>query len=185
MDTAAALGCLIAVFAWGAAGLFDKLGVRGADPFAAVLVRMVFGTLMVLVLCLATGRTKHVASFPPTTYAFLAGSALFGALVGQLAYYVAIKHAPVSLVVPVTATYPVVAALLAVLVLKEQPTVGKFVGVLLVVAGLALVSGARVKPNNVSAPEPAAEAGRLADAPTPGSPGVPAPAENSPDSESP
>ena len=59
------------------------------------------------------------------------------------------------------------------------------IGVVGLVAGLALVSGARVRPNNVSAAEPAAEAGRLADAPTPGSPGVPAPAENSPDSESP
>ncbi|NSW56686.1 MAG: DMT family transporter [Armatimonadetes bacterium] len=185
MDAAAALGCLIAVFAWGAAGLFDKLGVRGADPFAAVLVRMVFGTLMVLVLCLATGRMRHVTAFPPTTYAFLAGSALFGALVGQLAYYVAIKHAPVSLVVPVTATYPVVAALLAVLVLKEQPTVGKFVGVLLVVAGLALVSGAGSKPNSVSVPETSAGAGRVMEGAVPESDGVPLPAADAPESESP
>jgi len=69
------------------------------------------------------------------------GSALLGSLIGQVAYYSAMRHADASLVVPITATYPLVGAMLAIALLREPLTASKVGGALLVVAGLALLSG--------------------------------------------
>ncbi len=158
MPTVALFGCAVAILAWGGAALFDKIAVRGVDPFGAVLVRMAFVTVALLAFCAATGRLRQVAAFPPTVFLCLAASGLLGGFLGQAAYYLAIKQAPASQIVPVTATYPVVAVLLAVLFLHERLTPLKAFGVVLVVAGLMLVAGAgaRAKPEpvGITAPQP-------------------------------
>lgn len=142
MHIIALFGCAVAVLAWGAAGVFDKLAVRGADPFGAVLARMAMATLLILGFCVVTGRAREALQLSPRTYLMLACSGACGAFIGQLGYFLALKYAPASQVVPTTATYPVVALLLAVLFLREQLTPLRVVGVLLVVLGLMLVSGA-------------------------------------------
>lgn len=140
MSPTAVLSCLVAVLAWGANGLFDKLGVKGIDPLHAVLIRNAFSTAVIAGLCVASGRLKEVTHLEPRAYLFLALSGLLGSVLAQTAYYFAMKTAPVSQVVPITATYPVVAFLLAALFLRESFTPGRFVGVLLVVVGLMLVA---------------------------------------------
>lgn len=152
MDSVAVVGCIVAILAWGAGGVVDKLGVRASDPYAAVLVRLTFSTLMVLAFCAATGRIRVALELSPKVYLFLAISGLLGSVVGQAAYYVAIKHAPVGQVVPITATYPVVAFLLGILILREPPSLPRLAGVFLVVVGLMLVSGSKPAPQ--PRPEP-------------------------------
>lgn len=139
MDRTALIGCAIAVVLWGAAGVCDKLGTKGLDPFMAVLVRLVMTTAMVLTFCIATGRMQALGSFSPRTLWWLGLSGLVGSFLGQAFFYVAIKHAPVSQVVPITAAYPVVALALAVMFLREPVTPARVAGVLLVVVGLGLV----------------------------------------------
>ncbi len=141
MPSIALIGCAVAILFWGAAGIFDKLAMKGIDPVSGVLVRMAFITTAVLVFCVATGRWREVLSFPASTYLYLLVGGLLGGFVGQVAYFVAVKHAPVSQVVPITATYPVIAFLLAVLFLREHVTLAKVGGLVLVIAGLMLVSG--------------------------------------------
>lgn len=154
MDSVAVMGCIVAIVAWGSGGVVDKLGVRASDPYAAVLVRLTFSTLMVLAFCAATGRVRGAMELSPKVYLFLAISGLLGSVVGQAAYYVAIKHAPVGQVVPITATYPVIAFLLAIVVLREQPSLPRFLGVALVVVGLMLVSGSKPSPQPEQEPQP-------------------------------
>ncbi|MEN6344742.1 MAG: EamA family transporter [Armatimonadia bacterium] len=160
MSPTALLACLVAVLAWGANGLFDKLGVKGIDPLHAVLIRNAFSTAVIAGLCAATGRLKEVTHLEPRAYFFLALSGLLGSVLAQTAYYFAMKTAPVSQVVPITATYPVVAFLLAAFFLRESCTPGRFVGVLLVVVGLMLV--ANPGPDKAQAAQAAKLAGRTA-----------------------
>jgi transporter family protein len=175
MDSIALFGCAMAIIFWGAASIFDKLAVKGIDPFSAVLVRMFFVTAAVLVFCAATGRIRPILEFAPRTYLYLMGSGLAGGLIGQLGYFVAIKHAPVTQVVPITATYPVVAFVLAVLFLREQPTLPKAAGLLLVVCGLLLLSSSR-NHDAATQPPPALERHIIA----PGSSPPPAPSPQAP-----
>ena len=71
----------------------------------------------------------------------LIGSALLGSFIGQVAYYSAMRHADASLVVPMTATYPLVGAMLAIVLLREPLTAHKVAGALLVVAGIIFLKG--------------------------------------------
>lgn len=157
MTTTAVFGCTVAVLAWGAAGIFDKLAMKGIDPFSGVMVRMFIVTTAVVVFCIATGRMRPVLEFAPHTYLYLVCSGLMGGFIGQLAYYVAVKEAPVSQVVPITATYPVVAFLLAAIFLRESVTFPKVAGLVLVVTGLMLLSGSKAAPADAEAPPAAVE----------------------------
>ena len=143
MHGAALIGCIVTILAWGVASIFDKIAMRGIDPVSGVLVRMVFVTTVVLGFCALTGRVRPIFEFAPQTHMYLIISALFGGLIGQLAYYVAIKHAPATIVVPVVATYPVIAFALAVLFLREHVSVIRVSGVVLVVVGLMLISSGK------------------------------------------
>ena len=147
--------CLVAALCWGAAGIFDKLGTKGMDPFVAVLIRTTCVTVVALVFCMLTGRMQEISVTPGRAYLFLALSGLVGAFLGHAVYYLAIKQAPVSLVVPITAAYPVITFILAVFVLREHFSLLRLGGVLLVVMGVWLV--ALSNPKNEAVAQPVGE----------------------------
>ena len=61
------------------------------------------------------------------------------ALLGQLAYYYALKFGDISQVTPIAAAFPIVAMLLAVAVFGEQITVTKVVAAVLITTGVVLL----------------------------------------------
>ncbi|HEY3398020.1 MAG TPA: EamA family transporter [Armatimonadota bacterium] len=141
MSPTALIFAALAMLLWGASPLFDKLGMKDLSPLAGLTIRVVAAAAMVAIYSLAMGTWKEIAAAPRLSVLYLIGSAVFGATLGQAAYYAAIKHADASQVVPIAAAYPLVTLLLAVPILREGLTVGKGVGVLLVVAGVSLIKG--------------------------------------------
>ena len=150
MSKTAVVYCLITVLAWGVASVFDKVlvGERGLSPWTAVFLRMLVGTAIISGYALCTGALGEVrvmlALDRPmfwTLVGVLIGSALLGSFIGQVAYYHALNHADASRVIPITSTYPLVGALLAIAFLREPLTVHKVAGALLIVAGIILLSG--------------------------------------------
>jgi len=132
----------VAMLCWGGAAIFDKLGMRGVDnPLLAIIIRMAFATVILFGYALATGALSQVRTVPRGNVLALLASALLAAIIGQFAYYVAMKHGEASRVVPFSASYPVVAMVLAVLFLREPVTALKIVGTFMVMGGLMLVSG--------------------------------------------
>ena len=73
--------------------------------------------------------------------AFVVAGARVGPIIGQLTYFRALKIAEASQVIPVCATYPLVALALAILLLREPLTVSKGAGAICIVAGIILISG--------------------------------------------
>ena len=59
--------------------------------------------------------------------------------VGAVLLLLALSHAPVGIVVPITATYPVLTMIAAAVFLSESITVPKVIGTLLVVGGAAVI----------------------------------------------
>ena len=82
---------------------------------------------------------REIAAAPRLAIGAMAGSALLGAALGQAAYYVALRHTDASRVVPVVAAYPLVAVLLAALLVHETLTWPKLLGAALIVGGVALI----------------------------------------------
>lgn len=142
MNTQAIIAASVAMLAWGAAAIFDKFGMRGINsPLLALTVRLTVATVAVYIYALSAGVLPELRTIPRGNLLALAAGALLASLIGQQAYFAALRHADVSRVVPFTASYPIVAMFLAVLLLKEPLTVPKVVGTLMIIGGLMLVSG--------------------------------------------
>lgn len=60
-------------------------------------------------------------------------------LLGQLAYYYALKYSEASKVVPVSSSFPLFTLILAFLFLHENITFKKILGTLLVILGIILI----------------------------------------------
>ena len=60
-------------------------------------------------------------------------------LLGQLAYYYALKNSEASKVVPVSSSFPLITLALAFLFLNESITLKKILGTMLVILGIILI----------------------------------------------
>lgn len=129
------LACLTAVL-WGFAPVFDKLGLGKATPMAALSVRTLVVALGMAVFLAASGGWREFGTLDRRAVAYIVLGALAAGLLGQLVYYYALKSGEAARVVPVAATYPLIAALLAVLFLREPITPGKIIGAILIVLGV-------------------------------------------------
>ncbi len=147
MSKLALMYALIAVLAWGLAPVFDKFLARVLSPWTIVLIRTTVTMIIVAVYAIRSGALSEIRALSSGDVPIwmivgaVVASAMLGGLIGQLAYYYAMAGADASRVVPITSTYPLVAALAAIAVYREPLTPYKVIGALLIVAGVILVSG--------------------------------------------
>ena len=130
---------LLTILMWGLWGFFGKLALeKRMPPTTLFLAETVISALIAIFLLFAIVPRQDGQSLFSTinVYGILSGVAL---AVGLLFYYFALEDAKVTVIVPLTATYPVVAVLLAFVLLRERPRPLQWVGVILVVAGVALL----------------------------------------------
>lgn len=142
MNSAAIIAALMTMLAWGSAAICDKFGMRGlANPLLGVMVRLTVAFAGFWIFFLIRGDWRELRTIPTQNLLPLALGGMLGAFLGQWAYFTAIKHADVSQVVPFTASYPIVALALAVIILREPLTISKVIGTLMILGGLMLVRG--------------------------------------------
>lgn len=130
---------LTALLFWGIAPIFGKLGLTALDPLAALAVRSGIVTIILVVIVLATGKWTAVVAAGPKEVLFIAAEGICAALLGQLAYYYALKYGEVGRISPVVSAFPLIALAGAVLFLGEKITVSKVFGSLMVIAGLIIL----------------------------------------------
>ena len=132
---------LLAALCWGMAPLFEKAGLQGTrDPAVGVLIRslgVLTGMLCLLPFISRVG--SRLADMPLRSWFYLAMGGILASIVGQIFFYRALKFGEVSRVVPIGASYPVIACLLGLLIWKEPLTLGKTCGVVLVMVGIYLL----------------------------------------------
>ena len=125
---------------WGLWGFFGKLALeKRMAPTTLFLAESLVSALIAVFLFFAVVQRHEAQPSLYSTvnvYGILSGAAL---AVGLLFYYFALEGANVSFVVPITATYPIVAVLLGYVLLRERPSPLQWIGVILVVAGTALL----------------------------------------------
>ena len=129
----------LAIVMWGLWGFFGKLALeRKMAPisilFAETLISAVIAFPIFLTMATRANAPALQSSF--NVYGVLSG---FGLAVGLLFYYFALSEARVAIVVPLTATYPIVAVLLSYALLGERPSLAQWIGIILVVIGVALL----------------------------------------------
>jgi transporter family protein len=131
---------ILAALCWGIAPLFEKAGLQGpVDPVIGVLIRSV-GVLAGAALFLPLLAKVHATQTTSLrTWICLGLGGLLASILGQACFYHALKYGEVSCVVPVGASYPVLACLLGLLFLNESLTLTKTLGIILVVVGTLLL----------------------------------------------
>ena len=124
---------------WGIAPVFAKAALKDIDPAAGLVLRTIFAASVVSGWVIISGNFSKVSSIPAGTWWLIGIEALLATLVGDLAYYAALKKGDVSLVTIIMSSSPLITILCSVLFLGEQMTLMRLIGAILVVAGIILI----------------------------------------------
>jgi len=130
---------IITAFLWGASPILEKVGLAKTDPLTAVTIRSVAITVILLLYLAFTGRIKYVFQVDPKVAGIFVISGVLAGLVGMWTYFGALKMEPASKIVPIVAAYPLVTAVLSIIILKEGVTLLRLAGTILIIIGIWLV----------------------------------------------
>ena len=128
---------LVIIIVWGLWGFLYKYGVTKLGLMPALFATNVvytIGNIIILVYLYNKGIT-----FPIESTTVLIGLGTILGIIGSLLFMYALENFPGSTIIPLTALYPALSAVLVVVVLKEQiSAVNAFGIVLAVIAGYFL-----------------------------------------------
>ena len=128
---------LTATIIFGFWGFFPKLASDYLDPKSA-MVYQTLGSIVGTLVILATLRFRLPVQIKGITFSMLTG---ISGVVGTLFLLMALSKGKASLVIPVTALYPIGTILLAMLVLKETLTLRQIAGMFLSLVAILLLAG--------------------------------------------
>lgn len=127
---------LAAISLWGMWGFFGKLAINKGMYPAAVFIAEAIATFLICLVVLshfANRHKLHLLVEKANIFGFASGLAM---ALGLWFFYQALSREDVSVVVPITAGYPVVAALLGVILLGEVLSIIQWLGVVMIVVGI-------------------------------------------------
>ncbi len=130
---------IITALLWGATPILEKIGLAKVDPLVGVTVRSTIVTIGLLILTFLLGKGKALVSLDGKGILLFGASGMMAGLLGMWTYYMALKMEATSKIVPIAACYPLVTALLSVLILNEGLSVSRVIGTALIVSGIWLV----------------------------------------------
>lgn len=129
----------IAMVFWGIAPIFGKLGLGGTQPLAALTIRSLIISAILVIAVTASRQWGNIFAVTVQDATYIALEGICAALLGQLAYYYALKFGEVGRVSPVVAAFPLVALLFGIMFLGENVSITKVVAAILIVLGIVLL----------------------------------------------
>jgi len=130
------LPSLAYVGAIGVLGITSKFALRTL-PWQVVIICAALAYTVTALALLATGTTLTLE--PAIGWALLVGAL---AVCGLTFFNMALERGEASMVVPISASYPLAGTLLAAIVLAERITVGRVAGMTLIVIGAVILGRA-------------------------------------------
>lgn len=130
---------IFGMICWGLAPVFGKLGLSRADPLAGLALRTYLSTGLLTIIMVVSGSWIHIKDIPRQSWIYIGIEGILATLVGDLAYYAALKYGEVSFVTLIMSSSPLVSIIASSLILNEQITLTKFAGGVLILAGIALI----------------------------------------------
>ncbi len=124
---------------WGSAPLFEKLALKATPPLAALTVRTTLAAAILLGTSFLLGEAKAIFSLSLRDYLALGISGLLAGVLGMFTYFSLLKSGAASKIVPLTAAYPLVTAILSFALLGEKLNLLRLLGILLTILGLIIL----------------------------------------------
>ena len=132
---------VLTAFLWGATPVLEKIGLGKTDPLTAVTIRSIAVAMAFIVYAAFTGKAKQIFHTDLKTITLFSLTGLMAGGIGMLTYFAALKKGATSQIVPIAATYPLVAAILSIVILGEHVTPLRLLGTILIIIGIWFVRG--------------------------------------------
>jgi len=130
---------LVGMVCWGIAPIFAKLGLSNISPVAGLTIRTLFAGGIVLSWTLIGGSVSSIKAVPLSIWMIIAIEALLATLIGDLAYFSAIKKGDVSMVTIIMSSSPLITLIVAAIFLGEKITLIRYVGSALIILGIIII----------------------------------------------
>ena len=127
---------LIALILWGLWGLFAKMASASMPP-RTVFTWVMVGAVMTAIISVLLIGWEGTTTPSGIVYSLLAGA---GIVLGEVAFLYAISNSGASIVVTITALYPLVTIVLAFFVLHEAVSLRQAGGILLGLLSIGLLA---------------------------------------------
>lgn len=127
---------MITVISWGFMGFFVKLAYRYVSwPQIYIITNaLMFASSLLVYISEKPSITVGTTGF---NYALISG---FISVLGTIAFYAALQGGKAIIVIPLTSLYPVITVVLSYLLLHEEITLTKGIGITLALIAIVLVA---------------------------------------------
>ena len=142
---------LISSFSWSVGSVLSRKWQMQVDPFSATGWEMLFASIGNAIVAFSSGEYRHIVITRRGLTAVLY-LVVFGSWVGYTAYIWLLKHVPTPKVATYAYVNPLVAVFLGWMLHNERLDAFMLAGAAVIVAGVALVTTAKVHEGSISAP---------------------------------
>lgn len=130
---------LFAMVCWGLAPIFAKFGLNNVDPMVGLLARTIMAAGLISCWTGISGTAGNVGFISYRSLLLIAIEAILATLIGDLAYYKAIKGGNVSVVTLIMSCSPLITITCAVFLFQEPISAQRIIGALCVIAGIFMI----------------------------------------------
>ena len=130
---------LLVACIWGINPIMEKLSLVNATPLTVMTLRFIVSSVILTSITLFSGKVHELKDLDTQTYWMIIIPAVLGAL-GLFLYFLALGKGDSSRVAPIAATFPLFTAVYAYILLKENITFERLIGIILIVLGLVVIN---------------------------------------------
>ncbi|WP_425060060.1 hypothetical protein SCACP_07080 [Sporomusa carbonis] len=131
---------LAGVFCLGLAPLFGKTILNSVNPTTAFVLRTMIAAIIIAAWFLSAKGYNELLKVPASLWLIITMEAVLAALIGDLAYFYALKDGNINEVALIMSCAPLITVILSYFVLHEIVTTTQIVGAFFITLGLVLVS---------------------------------------------
>ena len=133
------LATIAAMALWGLWALLAKITASYGQPGVVLPYEAIGHVIGVVIVVVASTTVRNAIELQPRAMGLAVLTGVAGA-VAMLPFLYALRHGPALLVVPLTAVYPVITVILAVIFLKESFDLRAAAGIVFAVVAAFLLS---------------------------------------------
>ncbi|WP_347490676.1 EamA family transporter [Desulfoscipio sp. XC116] len=134
------LYAILGMLCWGLAPLFGKLGLYNVNPVTALSLRTIFAATLVMGWLIGSRGFHQFLQVPPIFWVFIGIEAILATLLGDLAYFAALKRGNINDVTLILSCSPIVTMLLSYCFFGEMITNFQLIGAAFISIGLVFIS---------------------------------------------
>ncbi len=130
---------VLILLAWGLWGFLGKYALGYISPLSLILFETIGAIVVQLIVLIFLYYSKYRFDTNPIGISIAMLVAFFG-VIGTILFFFTLSKTKASILVPLTALYPVITIILSFILLKERVTLTQGIGIVLAIIASVLLS---------------------------------------------